>query len=223
VPNEDARIQSCLDAVVPAQAECWANLDQYLTEQVAPIVPLFSDTISREISPRLSSITVDASTSQPWPAFDHAVVAGGSTPPIPDGEVASPVPIPDGFYETKVTPDELLAAGGPNDQGFLADASGTLTMWVHDGRFEWRIRSDHPHQVPVVMGTAAGDDREVTFDVTAPLFIPVRLASLSWSMRGDLLTIRMPDCAGLRTTKQDFPAECAALRGQFDDPMRKVA
>jgi peptide/nickel transport system substrate-binding protein len=222
VPNEDARIQSCLDAIVPAQAECWANLDQYLTEQVAPIVPLFSETISRETSSRLTSITVDASSSQPWPAFDHAVVAGVA-PPLPDEEIASPVPIPDGFYETKVTPDELLAAGGPNDQGFLADASGTLTMWVHDGRFEWRIRSDDPHQVPVVMGTAIGDDHEVTFAVTAPLFIPVRLAPLSWSMQGDLLTIQMPDCTGLRTTKQDFPFECAVLRAQFDDPMRKVA
>jgi len=223
VPDEDARIQSCLDSVVPAQAECWANLDQYLTEQVAPVVPLLSDTVSWETSSRLSSITVDASTSQPWPAFDHAVLVPGSTPTIPNAEIASPLPIPDGFYETKVTPDELLAAGGPNDQGFLADASGTLTMWIHDGRFEWRIRSDDPHQVPVVMGTATGDDDEVTFAVTAPLFIPVRVVALSWSMRGDLITIRMPDCTGLRTTKQDFPAECAVLRAQFDDPLRKVA
>jgi peptide/nickel transport system substrate-binding protein len=222
VPNENARIQSCLDAIVPAQPECWANLDQYLTEQVAPIVPLFSDTIAREISPRLTSITVDASTGQPWPAFDHAAVSG-ATPPLPDGDVASPVPIPDGFYETKVTPHELLAFGGPTDEGFLADASGTLTMWVHAGRFEWRIRSDEHHEVPLVMGTATGDDQEVTFAVTAPLFIPVRLAGLEWSMRGDLLMIRMPDCAGLRTTKKDFPAICAESRARFDDPLRKVA
>jgi hypothetical protein len=35
--------------------------------------------------------------------------------------------------------------------------------------------------------------------------------------------IRMPDCSGLMTTHRDFRSECASLRAQFDDALRRVA
>ena len=223
VPNVDARVESCLVRSTSAQPSCWASVDQYLTEELAAAVPLFTDTIAWEIGPALTSITIDASTSHPWPAFDHAVIDPDAERILPDESIDDPVPIPDGFYRGEITPQELLAAGGPNDPGFLDDASGTFTMWVSGGRFEWRIRSETAHQAPLVLGTATGDADTVSFDVTGPVFIPVAVHDLPWSMEGDDLLISMPDCSGVRTTEEDLPFVCASLAAQFDDPLERVA
>jgi len=206
-----------------AQPECWARVDRYLIEELGAAVPLLADTYSWRIADALTSITVDASISSPLPAFDHAVVDLGAPIEATNDAVADAVPIPDGFYRTEVTSEEIMAAGGPDDPGFLADVSGTVTMWIADGRFEWHTRSEDPHGAPTLVGTATGDERRVSFAVLAPGVFPFAVEDLAWSLDGGSLTIRMPDCDGVVVDPGELAYVCAGLRAQFEDPWEKVA
>jgi peptide/nickel transport system substrate-binding protein len=223
IPSADDRIESCQQELIVAQPECWAKVDRYLVEELGAAVPLLADTYSWRTSDTLTSITVDASISSPTPAFDHAVIDLSAPIEVTDDTVADPVPIPDGFYRTEVTPEEILAAGGPDDPGFLADVSGTVTMWIADGRFEWHIRSEEPHGAPTLVGTATGDDHRVSFAVLAPGVFPFAVEDLAWSLDGDSLMVRMPDCDGVVVDPAELAYVCGGMRAQFEDPWERVA
>jgi peptide/nickel transport system substrate-binding protein len=73
LPNIDTRIEACLPLVGSAQFECWAGLDQYLMEEVAPLVPYVFDKYPSIISRRVVSYSFD----QLWscPAWDRIAVS----------------------------------------------------------------------------------------------------------------------------------------------------
>jgi peptide/nickel transport system substrate-binding protein len=54
VPNVDDRIKSCDEAIGTIQIRCWADLDQYLMEEIVPEVPLLVDTAPAIFSDRIA-------------------------------------------------------------------------------------------------------------------------------------------------------------------------
>jgi peptide/nickel transport system substrate-binding protein len=76
-PNVDARINACLPLTGSAQFECWAGLDQYMTLEVVPWIPLV---VRRNVSvagPNVRSYSWDELSHTP--AFDRIAVG-----PAPD-------------------------------------------------------------------------------------------------------------------------------------------
>ncbi len=72
VPNVDARVEACLPLVGAAQFQCWAGVDQYLMESVAPWVPYAEVRYAYLGSPRVASYSFDAFTNNP--ALDRIAV-----------------------------------------------------------------------------------------------------------------------------------------------------
>jgi ABC-type transport system substrate-binding protein len=72
VPNVDGRIKTCVSAVGQEQVQCWAGVDQYVTEKVVPQVPYLVETNSTILSSRVVASSFDQSTSVP--ALDRFAV-----------------------------------------------------------------------------------------------------------------------------------------------------
>jgi len=72
VPNVDDRITRCWSLVGNAQTRCWTALDQYMMEQVLPVIPLSSLNRARVIPSRIVAYSYD----QSWtvPALDRIAV-----------------------------------------------------------------------------------------------------------------------------------------------------
>lgn len=73
VPSVDARIERCLALTGEAQARCWAELDAYVMEAIAPVVPIGTLDPTWLLSPRVTSFSVDQSTG--LPSYDRIVLA----------------------------------------------------------------------------------------------------------------------------------------------------
>ncbi len=66
LPNVDDRIDACVASVDRlTQIQCWANLDQYLMENVVPWVPLFFESYTRTVSNRVVHYSFDQFAAQP--------------------------------------------------------------------------------------------------------------------------------------------------------------
>jgi hypothetical protein len=74
VPSAEDRIQGCLPLVGEQQIQCWAGVDQYLTENVVPEVPYMVETNSTILSSRVAADSFDQSTSVP--ALDRFSLRG---------------------------------------------------------------------------------------------------------------------------------------------------
>jgi ABC-type transport system substrate-binding protein len=74
-PSVDGKIDECLGLVGGAQFGCWADLDQYLMEQVVPWVPYAQLTSTRIVSERVASFSVDQAFVEP--ALDRFALQGG--------------------------------------------------------------------------------------------------------------------------------------------------
>ena len=72
VANVDDRIDACLALVGGAMTQCWADLDQYLMENVVPWVPYSFERYARTVSPRVVHYSFDQFVAQP--AFDQIAV-----------------------------------------------------------------------------------------------------------------------------------------------------
>ena len=93
-PTFDARITECRGLFFDAATRCWADLDQYATDQVLPYVPLVTLLTARTFSARVTRFAMDQSAGIPWPALDAIAVsdtdgvasspeASGTTAPSP--------------------------------------------------------------------------------------------------------------------------------------------
>jgi hypothetical protein len=78
-PSIDDRIQYCLRLVGQDQISCWSSLDQYLTEQVVPWVPLFFETNIVITSPRVVAFSYDQYAIQP--SLDRIALKPASSTP----------------------------------------------------------------------------------------------------------------------------------------------
>lgn len=77
VPSIDAMIEDCLPLLGHAQVECWAELDQLITEQVVPWVPfVYVDSVVA-VSSRVASYTI--SQFNCYSALEQIALAPGST------------------------------------------------------------------------------------------------------------------------------------------------
>lgn len=77
LPNVDDRIDACLGHVdATTQIQCWANLDQYLMEEVVPWVPLFFESYTRTVSNRVVHYSFDQLAA--LPALDQIALEPGS-------------------------------------------------------------------------------------------------------------------------------------------------
>jgi peptide/nickel transport system substrate-binding protein len=76
VPAVQDRVQACEEEVFQAQLQCWADLDQYLTEETVPWVPLLSWTAAFIVSSRVTDFSIDQSIPYPGAAIDRIGVAG---------------------------------------------------------------------------------------------------------------------------------------------------
>jgi Fur family ferric uptake transcriptional regulator len=81
LPHVDGQIDACAAAVFEAQTRCWAQLDQYLSEQIVPWIPLAQEEFGWLISPRVADFAVDASIGIPTPALDNIRVEGPTPAP----------------------------------------------------------------------------------------------------------------------------------------------
>jgi peptide/nickel transport system substrate-binding protein len=72
LPNVDERIVACLRRPTSAQVQCWAELDQYLMENVVPWVPLVFEGYTHTVSNRVVHYSFDQSVAQP--ALDQIAV-----------------------------------------------------------------------------------------------------------------------------------------------------
>jgi len=72
VPNVDARLAACTALVGAAQTECWAELDQYLTQEVVPWVPYLFEGYVRTVSADVAHYSFDQSVG--IPALDQIAV-----------------------------------------------------------------------------------------------------------------------------------------------------
>ncbi len=76
VPSVDDRIARCSALTDSAQEGCWAGLDQYLMEEIVPIVPLWREVVVRLVSPRVTHASMDASNVEV--ALDRVALVPGS-------------------------------------------------------------------------------------------------------------------------------------------------
>ena len=65
LPNVDERIEACLGRPTTAQAQCWAELDQYMMENVVPWVPLVFESYTQTVSNRVVHYSFDQSVALP--------------------------------------------------------------------------------------------------------------------------------------------------------------
>jgi hypothetical protein len=188
----DARITACDGLVFQAQTRCWAALDQYLSEQVVPWVPLTQQVESWLTSSRVRGFTVDASTGIPVPALDHLRVVG-QPPPTAGSPAPSPAAaLPDGTYRMTLTADDISRFGGPADD---AEDAGTYTIVLNRGRFFWHQRGGQIFN-PLSVGSYTGTGREVAFTVDAPANYAAPLSPLTWRRDGGGIAFALDRCTG---------------------------
>jgi peptide/nickel transport system substrate-binding protein len=72
----DRRIDRCLAETGQDQVRCWAELDQYLMEEVVPWIPLMVQVIEHPISARVDHASIDQFTTMP--ALDRIALEPGS-------------------------------------------------------------------------------------------------------------------------------------------------
>jgi len=212
VSNVDGRIAACEQAVFEAQTRCWARLDQYLSEQVVPWVPLTQQLNGWLVSARVNRLAVDASIAIPVPALDN--IRLGATPPAPTPSASSPAgasipPIPDGVYRVTVTLADIIRAGGPKDD---TEDTGTFTIVLHGGRFRWHQRSDVPIFNPIGVGRYEGTGDQVQFVVEQPYYNAAYLSQLAWRLEDDALVFALPRCTGPAARDRPF---CGVQKALF--------
>lgn len=76
VPNVDDRIERCHRLVGEAHVRCWAELDQFLMEEVVPWVPLLVETSVFPLSGRVTDASIDQFTG--YPSLDRIALVPGS-------------------------------------------------------------------------------------------------------------------------------------------------
>jgi len=212
VPSVDPRIQRCQQQLFQAQVQCWASLDQYLSADLVPIVPLTQTFDGWAVSSRVGSFTVDAAVPPPAPSLGAITVSGESAAPAPSIQEPTPASsIPDGVYTTTVTSAELKKLFPVPD--FDEAVAGTYTLLLEEGRFS--LDQVHPgHQVwdPMQVGTYAGTEDTIVFSFVAPYWVTEDVSPLRWRLEGQGLRFTMRACTARGDHRRE---ECAFQTAVF--------
>jgi peptide/nickel transport system substrate-binding protein len=223
VPSVDARIRQCLSLTFGEQTRCYAELDQYLTTEIVPWVPLVSLISGRVTSDRVSSFNFDPAPSNPQPALDRVALKPHSKPaPMP--RRVHPVPsIPNGVYRFTITRADTLRFDPKADPGDIIENTGTFTVYMRDGRFELVLRADHGIFNPIEVGTYTGTGHRVTFKIEQPLFNALNIPMGEWRFAGKALHLKLLGCGKLNQIDRSGRL-CKDIHATFEaHPWVKVA
>jgi peptide/nickel transport system substrate-binding protein len=197
VPSVDARIRQCLTLIFQEQTRCYAELDQYLTTEVVPWVPLVSLISNRVTSSRVTSFNFDPAPSNPLPSLDRVVLRPHTAPAaLPEHKFPVP-PIPNGVYRYTVTRSDLLHVDPKTDPSGIAENTGTVTIYMRDGRFEAIQRANHGIFNPIAVGIYKGDAHHVTFQIQQPTFNAFTVPEATWRFDGHALHLKLHGCGNL--------------------------
>ena len=83
VPSADEQIARCEPLTDDERVQCWADLDQYLMEEVVPWIPWLFDNNVNIVSARVQGYSFDQFAG--LPALDHIGVGGGEAAETPEG------------------------------------------------------------------------------------------------------------------------------------------
>jgi hypothetical protein len=210
VPDVARRYDRCAVETGAEQVQCWADLDQYLMEQVVPWVPLLFHNRQRIFSGRVTDLTYDQFTS--LPSLDQLPLRPGTSPkpmlvpPLPAGVPS----IPAGSYAATMTRADLLRFGVPDDPRWLEENAGSFTLTIADG--SWTIVQTGPHRyfAPVNEGRYWGMDDQVTFVTDRPFVNAGSSPPMTWSVDGGDLRFEVDGCGDLEA------ADCANVTAQFE-------
>ncbi|MEA2486082.1 MAG: peptide/nickel transport system substrate-binding protein [Actinomycetota bacterium] len=197
VPSVDSRIAQCLALTFGAQVRCYAELDQYLTSKVVPWVPLVSLESARLTSNRVSAFSFDPAPSSPMPSLDRVVLPEHSSPTsLPKDRHPVP-PIPNGVYRYTITRSDALRFDSKADPSGLPENTGTVTIYMRDGRYESIQRADHAITNPIAVGRYEGDAHHVTFEIEQPTFNAFTVPKARWRFDGHALHFQLLGCGNL--------------------------
>jgi peptide/nickel transport system substrate-binding protein len=223
VPSVDGRIRQCLPLTFSEQTRCYAELDQYLTTKVVPWVPLVGLVSGRLTSNRVSGFDFDPAPSNPLPSLDRVVLRPHTAPaPLPEHKFPVP-PIPNGVYRYTVTRSDLLRADPRTDPSGIAENTGTVTIYMRDGRFESIQRANHGIFNPIAVGIYKGDARHVTFQIQQPTFNAFTVPEATWRFDGHALHLKLHGCGNLNQLDPSGHF-CKDVRAPYEEhPWVKVA
>jgi hypothetical protein len=194
VPSVDNRIQQCLPLTFGEQIRCYAELDQYLTTQVASWVPLISEVSGRLTSKRVSQFNFDPFIAISLPALDR-VVLRPDTRPAALAHHAYPIPpIPEGVYRYTIARSDLREIPDVFD---LPENTGTITWYLRDGRFESVLRANHQIVNAIGTGIYKGHGQNVTFQVQQPEVNALTIPEARWRFDGHALHFQLLNCGDL--------------------------
>jgi ABC-type transport system substrate-binding protein len=224
VPNVTDRYERCLAEISTAQIRCWAELDQYLMEDVVPWIPLAVHNRQRLVSQRVAHFSYDQLTT--LPALDQIALKPGTDPaPYPTPSVGPAPDIPDGVYRFTMTEKDYRRFGVhfPTPD-FLQENTGTMTFTLRGGRWASVAVAGHRFFAPVNMGTYTGSGDGVVWRWERPSFNSIAIPPMTWSLDATALTFRLVSCGDLRTLDPDFPGLCDFFRAFFQaHPWVRVA
>ncbi len=78
VPSVDGLLDACAGESGHRRAACWAQLDQVLSEDVVPWLPLYATAAAWIVSPRVSATNLDQSAFFSFPAIERTELADGA-------------------------------------------------------------------------------------------------------------------------------------------------
>jgi peptide/nickel transport system substrate-binding protein len=214
IPSVDDRIADCNARIFADQVRCWSTLDQYLTTQVVPWIPLLTAETVAPFSSRVSNVRFDQSTVLPRLALDNiavAPIAESSSSPSPSFEVP---PIPDGVYQTTITKEDFNRFDPRVDPSGLEENTGRVTIFLRKGLFRTVQTADHPISNPVTIGRYTGSGDLVVFEGLASSGGTITTPPMRWTFDGTALHLSFLSCAGLHDPEN--PAFCSDTRVLYE-------
>jgi hypothetical protein len=220
IPNVDPLLSSCEHQAFAAQTRCWATVDQDMTENVVPSIPLTQQQSAWAVGARVRDFTVDISQSTPIPALDQIVLSGSPTASLPVPPPGDNPGIPDGVYRVEIAPKDLLARAPGTPPADLEQTTGTLTLVVRGGEYWLRLVGKVPIPESYTVGVLQGSSGQVTFESRGPSDHPPPIP-MRWSLQGTTLRFSHVNCAGFQPPD---PFGCALMQTWFSvHPWDQVA
>ncbi len=224
IPNVDPLISSCENQAFEAQTHCWASVDQDITENLVPWIPLTQQQSAWAVGSRVRHFTVDISQPAPVPSLDEIAVSGPQATPLPAPAPGNNPGIPDGVYRVEVQPSDLLAhvpkSGDQPTPEDVVQTTGTLTLVVRGDEYWLRLVGKIPVFEPYFVGVLQGSGDSVTFESRGPNDHPPPI-SMRWSLQGTTLLFSHVDCSAFNPPD---PFGCTIAQTWFSShPWNQVA
>jgi ABC-type transport system substrate-binding protein len=214
IPGVDERIADCTARIFDDQVRCWSTLDQYLTTEIVPWIPLLTAETLAVVSARVRNASFDQSTVLPRLALDRIAVSPGadsSSSPSPSFVVP---PIPDGVYQTTITKEDFHRFDPHADPAGLEENTGTVTIFLRKGLFRSVQSANHPIFNPVTVGRYTGSGDRVVFEGLASSGGTITTPPIRWTFDGSALHLTFLSCAGLHDPGN--PSFCSDTRVLYE-------